>query len=355
VTGAPVLVGDRLLVPVSSYEEGAAASASYECCTFRGSVVALASATGRMLWKRYTIAEEPRAYRRHGGDQEFKGPAGASVWGSPTVDRERGMLYVGTGNGYTDILAPTTDAVLGIALSSGELRWVRQLDSHDSWASGCVYGGPCPETPGLDADFAASTILVRLPSGHDVLVAGQKSGMVYGLDPDDGGKVLWRTKAGAGGVFGGIEWGMAAADGRVFVPISDSLPSSGAAGRPGLAALDAATGRRLWWTPSPPQCAWGEEDCRASLSQAVTAIPGIVFAGSQDGHLRAYDARTGRIVWQLDTAGSFVAVNAPAAHGGSLDAGGPVLADGVLYLNSGYGQFLGRGGNVLLAISVGGK
>jgi len=356
ITGAPVLFGDRLLVPVSSYEEGAAGAAAYACCTFRGSVLALDPATGRTLWKRSTIAEQPRTYRRAGGLTDLSGPAGGAVWDAPTIDPGRGVLYVGTGNDYTDISSSTTDAVLAIRLEDGQMRWVRQLDLHDSWASGCAFGGPCPEPAGLDADFAASTILVTVPSGREVLVAGQKSGDVYGLDPDEAGKELWHTKVGSGGIFGGIEWGMAAMDGTVFVAISDSLTSSSAAPRPGLAALDAQSGKQLWWTPAPQaRCSWGEEDCRHAQSQAVTAIPGLVFSGSQDGHLRAYEAHSGRIVWDLDTARRFPAVNSASAHGGSLDGGGPVLADGVIYVNSGYGQFLGRGGNVLLALSVDGQ
>lgn len=356
ITGAPVLFSGRLFVPVSSFEEGAAAAATYACCTFRGSVVALDAATGRTLWKRPTMAEPRKTYRRSGSDTELSGPAGASVWNAPTIDIRRGVLYVGTGNDYTDIPSATSDAVLAIGIASGQVIWSQQLDEHDSWDSGCAFGGPCPEPAGLDADIAASTILVRLPTGRDVLVAAQKSGVVVGLDPSADGKLLWRTQVGSGGVFGGIEWGMAAMHGKVFVPISDSLPNSKQAARPGLAALDAATGKRLWWTPGPrPSCAWGSQDCRAALSQAVTAIPGIVFSGSQDGHLRAYDADTGRIVWDLDTGRDFPAVNTAHAHGGSLDAGGPVVANGVLYVNSGYGQFLGRGGDLLLALSVNGQ
>lgn len=143
----------------------------------------------------------------------------------------------------------------------------------------------------------------------------------------------------------------------IYVPVSDSMPThpSGRA-RPGLGALDAATGKVLWWAPAPrPTCSWGPDDCRAAQSQAITAIEGLVFSGSQDGHLRAYEAHTGRIVWDFDTARHVPAVNAESAAGGSLDAGGPVLAGGVLYVNSGYGQFLGRGGNVLLALSVDGR
>jgi polyvinyl alcohol dehydrogenase (cytochrome) len=356
ITGAPVLFDDRLLVPVSSFEEGAAASPGYPCCTFRGSVVAVAANTGKILWKRNTIDDPPKAYRRPGSATKLFGPAGASVWDTPTVDRERGVLYVGTGNDYTDVSSPMTDAVIAMGIAKGEVRWSRQLVPDDNWASGCTFGGPCPKPAGADSDISASTILVTLPSGRHVLVAGQKSGVVTGLDPQASGKVLWQVKVGAGGVFGGIEWGMAAIGGTVFVPISDSLTNTADAARPGLAALDAATGRQLWWAPSPaPVCSWGPGDCRGSLSQAISTIPGIVFAGSQDGHLRAYDARNGRIVWDFDTARSVPAVNAASTSGGSLDAGGPVVAAGVVYVNSGYGQFLGRGGNALLALSLDGK
>jgi polyvinyl alcohol dehydrogenase (cytochrome) len=354
ITGAPVLFDRRLLVPVSSFEEGAAADPGYACCTFRGSVVALDAGSGRILWQRHTIAQAPRHYHRKGDPTTLNGPAGAAVWNAPTVDPARGVLYVGTGNDYTDIDAPTTDSILAIGLAGGQLRWTRQLAAHDHWDAGCSLGGACPVHAGEDADFASSTILVRLRSGREVLVAGQKSGIVYGLDPTARGRVLWRTRVGAGGVFGGIEWGMAAIGSTVYVPISDSMPTHPAdAPRPGLAAVDAATGKVLWWAPAPrPICDWGPDDCRAALSQAVTAIDDVVFAGSQDGHLRAYDARDGHVIWDFDTARRVPAVNAESAHGGSLDAGGPVVAGGMVFVNCGYGQFLGRGGNALLAFGA---
>ena len=354
ITGAPVLFHNRLFVPVSSFEEGPAADPAYACCTFRGSVVALDAATGRMLWKHRTIPERPRPYRRKGVPTVLEGPAGGAVWNAPTIDPVHGILYVGTGNDYTDIDAATTDAVLALGISDGRLRWAHQLTPRDHWASGCALGGACPIQPGEDADFAASTILVSLPTGRRVLVAAQKSGVVYGLDPTTDGRVLWTRRVGAGGVFGGVEWGMAALGGTVFVPISDSMPTRPTdSPRPGLGAIDAATGKMLWWAPAPTaQCSWGSEDCRSAFSQAISAIPGVVFAGSQDGHLRAYDARDGRVVWDFDTARSVPAVNAESAHGGSLDAGGPVIAGGMVFVNSGYGQFLGRGGNALLAFGV---
>jgi polyvinyl alcohol dehydrogenase (cytochrome) len=357
ITGAPVLFNDRLFVPVSSFEEGAAANSVYACCTFRGSVVALDARNGRVIWKRSTIAEPLKPYRREGESTTLFGPAGGAVWSAPTIDAARGVLYVGTGNDYTDLGTGMTDAVLAMSLTKGEILWAHQLLPGDSWAAGCSFKGPCPKPSGPDADFSTSIILMKLPSGRDMLIAGQKSGVVYGLDPDAAGKVLWRTSVGVGGIFGGIEWGMAASGRNIYVPISDSMTTRDSdTPRSGIGALDATTGKLLWWTPaSPPVCNWGSADCRPAHSQAVTAMEGIVFSGSQDGHLRAYDTRTGKINWDFDTARTVPAVNADSASGGSLDAGGPVVVNGVLYVNSGYGQFLGHAGNVLLALTVDGK
>lgn len=357
ITGSPVLFENRLFVPLSSFEEGAAAQAGYSCCTFRGSVVALDASTGTMVWKQHTISQPLKSYRRAGESTEFFGPAGGAVWGAPTIDAARGVLYVGTGNDYTDVSTSMTDSVVAMSLKTGDVLWAKQLLPNDNWASGCSLAGPCPKPSGPDADFSASTILVKRADGHDVLIAGQKSGIVYGLDPEAAGAVLWKTQVGAGGIFGGIEWGMAAAGNAVYVPISDNmLTRETDTPRAGLGAVDTATGKMLWWkAAAAPVCAWGPSDCRPAHSQAASAIDGIVFSGSQDGHLRAYQTGAGKMVWDFDTARPVPAVNADSATGGSLDAGGPVIVNGMLYVNSGYGQFLGRGGNALLAFSVDGK
>ena len=356
ITGAPALYNGRLYVPVSSFEEPAAAVASYHCCTFRGSVAALDAATGAVVWQTYTVPGAPKPYRREGDPTGLFGPAGGAVWNTPTIDAKRGVLYVGTGNDYTDIDTPRTDAVLAIELKSGKVVWSRQLLPLDHWVAGCTTGGRCPENAGPDYDINISPILVTLKSGRQVLAAGQKSGFVYGLDPDARGKQLWKTKFGTGGIFGGIEWGMAAAGQAVFAPISDSLTDAGHPPQSGLGAVDAATGKTLWWTPAPkPACNWGEAGCKGAQSQAASAIPGVALSGSHDGHLRGYRISDGKVIWDFDTAAKVTPVNAASAAGGSLDAGGPTVSDGVLYVNSGYGQFFGRGGNVLLALSVDGK
>jgi len=116
------------------------------------------------------------------------------------------------------------------------------------------------------------------------------------------------------------------------------------------------TGIRRWFTPSPtPACTWGAQACSHAEAQAVTVIPGAAFSGSLDGHLRAYSTIDGKILWDYETAKDYVTVNGTKAAGGSLDQGGATIVNGVLYINSGYGQRSGQPGNVLLAFSVDGK
>jgi polyvinyl alcohol dehydrogenase (cytochrome) len=220
------------------------------------------------------------------------------------------------------------------------MRWVKQFARHD--AAGA-------------ADFGSSPILRTLADGKQIILAGQKSGIVYALDPDHGGDLLWQAKVTEGGAPGGIEWGAAADHRRLYVAVSGLVAepdnSSG-----GLAALDMKTGARRWYTPAPtPACTWGAGACTHAQAQAVTVIPGIAFSGSMDGHLRAYSTIDGKIVWDAETAKDFATVNGVAASGGSLDQGGAAIVNGVVYINSGYGQRIGQPGNVLLAYSVDGK
>lgn len=371
ITGAPTLYKNRLYVPVSSSEEGVALNPAYGCCTFRGSVVALDMATGSVVWKSYTIAEEPKPYRKTAAGVQLFGPAGVAVWSAPTIDAKRGALYVGTGNSYTDIDAPLADSIVAFNLEDGKLLWVSQATPRDNWIVGCTSaavpscppalqcqgGGErnCPLTVGPDWDFGSSPILRNLGNGKQIIVAGQKSGVEYGLDPDHGGNVLWQTAVGDGGAVGGIKWGPAADHRNVYVAVAEFFAHPGTPSG-GLTAVDLATGVKRWHsTAILPVCAWGERNCSAAQGQAVTVMPGIVFSGAMDGHLRAYSTIGGKIIWDFDTAKEFAAVNGIKASGGSLDHGGPVIVNGMLYVNSGYGRFYGQPGNVLLAFSVGGK
>jgi polyvinyl alcohol dehydrogenase (cytochrome) len=340
IIGAPVLFHDRLYVVVASSEQNAAQDSTYACCTFRGSVVALDMFTGRLLWKTFAIPQEPKAYSRSSAGLQGLGPAGAAIAASPAIDANRNLLYVGTAGSMTAINEPLADAVVALDLNDGQVRWGKQFSRHD--ASG-------------GADFVSAPILRTLADGRQIILAGQKSGIVYALDPGHGGDVLWQAKIADNGVPGGIEWGPAADHHNLYVALSGLVaePDNTAGG---LAALDMKTGARRWYTPAPtPACTWGAEACAHAEAQAVTVIPGIAFSGSMDGHLRAYSTIDGKIVWDVETAKDFATVNGIKASGGSLDQGGATIVNGVVYINSGYAQRSGQPGNVLLAYSVDGK
>lgn len=355
VTGSPVLNGNRIYVPVSSFEETAGRDPKYECCKFRGSLVALDAYTGKVIWKAYTVQDEPKPFKKNSTETQMYGPAGGAIWSSPTLDLKRKVIYVATGNSYTDAPTGHSDAIIAFDLETGKIKWVNQATAKDNFLVGCGRPGVgnCPEEAGPDHDFGSSPVLRTLPGGKQVILAGQKSGVMWAFDPDNNGKALWRVKIGNGGALGGIEWGFAADDQNVYVPVADP---GGAARKPGLTALKIATGEQVWNVPAPaPKCAWGTTRCNNSQSAAATLIPGVVFSGTADGHLRAYATKDGAIIWDYDTAQPINTVNGGEAKGGSLDGAGATIANGVLYTSSGYGRLIGQPGNLLLAFTVDGK
>jgi polyvinyl alcohol dehydrogenase (cytochrome) len=351
ITGSPLLVGKVLYVPISSGEEGAAADPHYPCCTFRGSVVALDTNSGKQLWKTYTISEAAAPTRKNSLGVQYWGPSGAAVWSPPTVDLKRHTLYVATGNNYSYPATATSDAILALDMNSGEWLWSRQLTPKDLWNSGCVaeQKDNCPESRGDDFDFGAPPILKTLPNGRDVLVLGQKSGFVYALDPDDHGGLLWRSRIGHGGPLGGIQWGGASDNRRAYFPLSDYDDQNPLAGG-GLFALNLVNGKQIWYAPAPKPACTSAFGCSAAQMAPPTVIPGVVFAGSLDGHLRAYDTRDGKVVWDFDTVQQFSTTNGVQAHGGSLNGAGPTIVGGMVYVNTGYTNAMA--GNVLLAFSA---
>ncbi len=355
VTGGPQLDGGRLYVPVASFEELAAADPKYECCKFRGSLVALDARSGKQIWKTYVIPETPRPTRKSESGTQQWGPSGAGIWASPTLDPKAKAIYVATGDSYSEPAAPNSDAVLALDMGTGKILWSRQTHKGDAWNLSCLHPEQhnCPKGAGPDFDYGSSPILRTLPGGRRVLLAGQKSGVLYALDPDRKGAILWQARLGKGGILGGIEWGPAADDKTVYAALSDLEPNKPDAGG-GLFAIQIATGERLWFTPpAPPACA-GRRGCSQAQPGAVTLIPGAVFSGSLDGHLRAYSAADGKILWDFDTLKEFPTVNGVKATGGSLNGAGPTVAGGMVFVNSGYMVF-GIPGNVLLAFSVDGK
>lgn len=349
ITGSPVLHEGTLYVPVSSWEESQGGNPDYQCCTFRGSLVAVDASTGEIRWKSYSIPEEPKKRSLSQNGVQLWGPSGGAIWSAPTVDAKRGVVYAATGNTYSEPAQATTDAVVAFDLETGAIRWVKQTVPNDVYVIGCRPGNPnCPEEVGPDFDFGTSPILATRPDGKEVLIAGQKSGVGYAMDPDDKGKVLWEYRAGQGGPLGGIEWGTAIDEKYAYFPVADLFRRNPG----GLHAVDLMTGERVWYTPPPePLCGRGR-GCSPAQSAAITVIPGIVFSGSLDGGFRAYSTEDGKIVWEYDTNRDFETVNGVAAKGGSLVGPGPTVVDGMVYVNSGYGALGGRPGNVLLAFAA---
>jgi polyvinyl alcohol dehydrogenase (cytochrome) len=359
ITGAPTLHSGILYVPVSSLEEATGSQASYECCTFRGSVVALEAATGKPVWQAYTIPDVPHPTGRNARGTQIYGPSGAAIWSAPTIDAKRNAIYVATSNSYSNPPAATADAVLAFDLATGKMLWQQQATPKDAFVVACFSADRtnCPDDSGPDHDFGQSPILVTLRDGRRMLVIAQKSGVVHALDPDDGGKILWQTRIGKGGPLGGSEWGSAADEDRIYVANSDvrfkrdgALQLESTQGG-GLFGLDLATGK-VAMEVAPVACG-DRPQCSPALSAAVSLIPGVVFSGSVSGFLRAYAATDGKLLWEFDTARDFKAVNGVAAHGGAIDGPGPVIAGGMVYTNAGYGQWSGIAGNVLLAFEAG--
>jgi len=363
LTAAAAIHDGVVYVPVSSWEESRAGDPAYACCTFRGSVVALRARDGTRLWQAY-LTDMPRELGKNGTGAPLSGPSGAAIWSTPTIDAGRGLLYVTTGDNYTEPVTPTSDAVLALALADGRIVWTKQLTAGDAYNGSCgrEHRSNCPFEPGPDVDFGSSAILLR---GGERLLAGQKSGLVYALDATREGAILWQTRVGEGGLNGGVQWGMATDGDYVYAATSDVGrarwagdafdtrryildPRQGG----GLTALRVSDGSRVWHAAAANCPDGAPAGCSPAQPGAVTLIPGAVFATSNDGHVRAHATADGRVLWDFDTAREFDTVNGVAAHGGSLDGQGVVVADGLVLVSSGYPRNGGMPGNVLLAFRV---
>lgn len=346
ITGSPVVAGNTVIVGVSGNEETLADSAGYACCTFRGSVVALDAGTGKILWQTFTVPA-------NGGQPG--GYSGAAVWQPAAIDVTNGAVYIGTGNNYT---APQTvadcennssagqtascfdpadyfDTELALSLSTGAVRWGKTLQGSDIWTVACanfVAGQTCPSPAGPDFDLGGSGPNL-LPN---LLASGQKSGMVWGLDPTTG-FIRWGAPVGPGSTLGGIEWGTASDGERIYAAIANGLHNSYPLAKEGptiswgsWGAINASTGRIEWQTADPTE---GAIDLGA-----VSVANGVVYAGSLSGYMYAMSSATGKILWSFDSGGAV--------------ADGPAIADGVVYWGSGYGRIPpGKGNNKLYAFA----
>jgi polyvinyl alcohol dehydrogenase (cytochrome) len=370
ITGAPVLVGNRIIVPISSSGVGRGADPKHECCEGHGAVVALDASNGEKLWTAHTMEDAKYTGKVSATGVKLRGPSGAPIWSTPSVDSKRGLVYAGSGQATSLPATNTSDAVLAIDVATGELQWTFQALARDVWHLGCQFdptkSGPnCPSADDSvlkDYDFGAGVVIGKRRDGRDILLAGQKSGDLWGIDPDAQGKVLWRQTFGMGTPLGGIHWGLAIDDERVFAPINDPhLPVAGYVPQPGMNAVEIETGKVAWSKPVQPDCGNGRKErfplCgeRYGLSAAPLVIDKSVVAGALDGRIFIYDAASGDIVWQYDTLRDFPTLNGVAGKGGSIDSQSVFAGAGMLFIGSGYGQFSQAPGNVLLAFRPKGK
>jgi polyvinyl alcohol dehydrogenase (cytochrome) len=306
-----------------------------------------------LLWKTFTIENEAKPIGKNSIGTQLWGPSGDPIWNAPTIDVKRNLLYVGTGNNYSIPATSTSDAIVAFDMDSGVIRWVRQVADNDVWSSACRTFGQdtylCPDIDAPDTDFGNSPILVNL-NGRDLLVAGNKLGLVYAFDPDNEGEIIWQESTGKGATSGGIMWGLAI-DGENAYAGNNYFNTSEPESTGGISAINLLSGKTIWSVP-PLSCE-KRERCKPSHAAAVTLIPGVLFSGTMDGRIRALSTLDGKTLWQYDTARDFTTINGIKANGGSMSNAGATVVDGMVYINSGYahhGAIIP--GNVLLAFTI---
>ena len=347
---------DILFIPISGLEVIPAFDDKYECCTFRGGLLAVDSRTGKTLWRQYSIPVPAKYSGNTSIGTRMFGPSGAPIWTSPNVDKKRRYVYIGTGENYSTPADDSSDAIIAYNIDTGEEVWRRQTLAGDAWNLACMGKGKpnCPKEFGPDMDYSASSITIDL-GDRDILIAGQKSGYVYGIDPDTG-KILWSNPVSGGGTQGGIHFGMAAEGKTVYAPINDMQNTHDGKvwlnRKPGMHSLDAETGNIIWSNISDKECKDIDYNCDPGISAAVTAVPGAVIAGHLDGNIKVYDKENGNILWSYNTLRDFESISGSRAYGGSFSGSGPSIRNGYMAINSGYGIYNHMPGNVLLLFSL---
>ena len=355
ITAAPAIFEDKLFIPISGLEVVAAFDDQYECCTFRGGILVVESRSGKQIWKQYSIPVPAKYHGKTSVGTKMYGPSGAPIWTSPNIDKKRRYVYIGTGENYSSPADDSSDAIIAYNIDTGEEVWRRQTLSGDAWNLACMAkdNPNCPEENGPDLDYSASSISIDL-GFRDILVAGQKSGVVYGLDPDNG-EILWSNALSGGGTQGGVHFGMASEGKTVYVPLHDMEQTNDGKIyedlKPGVHSVDAKTGELLWSKINPNNC--GDiKFCDPGVSAALTAIPGAVIAGHQDGKIRIYDKEDGEILWSFDALREFESVSGVPASGGGFSGPGSAVRNGYMAMNSGYGIYYHMPGNALLLFTV---
>src|SRR5918997_4933576 len=253
---------------------------------FRGSVVGLDAETGAERWR---LPVAPEGFG-----------AGVSVWSTAAIDEDRGLAYIGTGQGYEHEASPLSDSLLAVDYDTGELVWSRQYTADDVW----TYFAPDPKGP--DADIGATPTLFTA-AGRDLVGAGDKAGTFAVFDRETGESV-WGTELTEGSQLGGGmvtaaygapgSGGSRGGGGGVFVTSNEMDPAAmadtgGESHSSAAFALDAATGEVLWEVALP-----------GATFGSLTLADGVLYRPSVPGPLFALDAATGEVLWSDEPGGN---------------------------------------------------
>lgn len=362
ITAAPTVHDGIVYVPLSTMEDPLTHDKSYYCCSARGGIAALDLETGKQLWMKQHItapltllddssAKGESVGARHGEDHFKQGPAGASTYTPLTIDVKRGLVYASTAEEYGFTGAPGPYSVIAYDFKTGDRQWQQSLLPTPAERNR-ICGSR--ETDCRNMFSSGTSVLIHpLSKDKDILVVGQKSGVVHALDPDDDGRLLWSNKIAEGGDLGGIMYGLASDAEKIYVPVAD-VDSPKGLFTGSLVAIDAASGIVVWRAAAPkPACNWDSKHCVGGQVAAVTAVSDMVFTGFWDGYLRIYAADDGRLLKEIDTAVDYDAVNG-VASGGQV-SGYPVsVGKNALYVTSGASSIM-KSGNALLVYSLDGK
>ena len=356
ITGTPVIHEDKIIVPLSGSGVVTGGNPNFECCENHGAVTALNVRTGEKLWEYHTMPTAEYTGMVSSTGVKQRGPSGAPIWTTPTVDAQRGQVYVTTGENTSHPTTNTSDSVIALNLETGEANWVFQALEHDMWNFACTADGPnciiLDNTNSVDFDFGGPAILVE-SDDRDLLIAGQKSGDLWALDPDTGA-LVWNQRVGEGTALGGNHWGIATDSERAFMTINDPGTMSENI-RPGIYTYFVATGEPSWSYEVQSECGEQRSDrlrrCESLYGFSATplSVDGAIITGGLDGRLFVFNSDTGEELFKFDTVQDFETVNGVEGYGGSIDSHSIAAGSGMVFVGSGYGSFSQVAGNVLLA------
>jgi outer membrane protein assembly factor BamB len=348
ITQSPTFYDGKLFIGSSSQEEAAAVIPDYTCCSYIGNMAALTfdpdAGEFHVAWNQSMLPLEPQW-------------SGVGVWGSqPAIDPERRQVFIATGNTYTNppefdkcvnesaSCLPTDvlqEAIVAYDIDSGKANWVQRVSPLDAWTNLCLppHTAPnCPPSPGEDADFGMAPAFVPNQSNPhgDVVVVGQKNGVLFSLSAESG-ELIWSTQTSPDGLEGGLSWGVAADHSRVYFTAINTgnvtwqlLPSNKTIQNSAYGAASLVTGKLLWMTQTPQN----------NVAYGPPSVIGDFVAVTRTGENNANSVNTkGGLIFLSLTTGKILAdIDLDANSHSGVAAYGKNL-----FFGTGYPGFTGTG------------